>query len=123
MHFHGHDFVILGQGTDSTQLPSVPLKFDNPPRRDTVLITSGGYIVIAWKADNPGAWLFHCHIPWHASNGLAIQVLERQQDFAKTMTPERLERTNEVCQNWRDWYNDAENRWNPTGPFQEDSGI
>lgn len=124
MHLHGHDFALLAQGNDSTQLPnSVTLNFDNPPRRDTALIVSGGYIVIAFKADNPGAWLFHCHIPWHASNGLAIQILERQQDLAALMTPQRLAETRRVCGNWSDWYADPANHWNQTGPFQDDSGI
>lgn len=26
------------------------------------MLQSGGWIVLAWQTDNPGAWLFHCHI-------------------------------------------------------------
>ena len=123
MHLHGHDFVLLAQGNDTDQLPSAVLNFDNPPRRDTALVASGGYIVMAFKADNPGSWVFHCHIPWHASNGLAVQILERQSDFATMMTDERLNRTRQICGNWTDWYNNPANRWDPDAPFQEDSGI
>lgn len=43
--------------------------FVNPPRRDVVLLPAGGYIAIAFKPDNPGVWLLHCHIAWHASAG------------------------------------------------------
>ncbi|KAK0702154.1 multicopper oxidase-domain-containing protein [Lasiosphaeris hirsuta] len=81
MHLHGHDFALLAQGTNTSELQNDQLKFDNPPRRDVVLLPTEGYIVIAFKADNPGSWLFHCHIPWHASSGLALQILERQDDL------------------------------------------
>lgn len=43
--------------------------FVNPPRRDVVLLPANGYVAIAFKPDNPGAWLMHCHIAWHASAG------------------------------------------------------
>jgi hypothetical protein len=36
--------------------------------------------MIAFKADNPGNWLMHCHIAAHASFGLGAQILERQAD-------------------------------------------
>ena len=96
MHLHGHDFALLAQGNDSTKLPNIKLKFGNPPRRDVVLLPSSGYVVIAFKADNPGSWLFHCHIPWHASSGLALQILERQEDLQKMMTTERLAETRRI---------------------------
>jgi Multicopper oxidase len=122
MHLHGHDFAILAQGNDSSQLP-VPLKFQNPPRRDTVLVPSAGYAIIAFKADNPGSWLFHCHIPWHASNGLALQIMERQKDVAALMTPERLAKTRQTCKQWDEWLAKPKNLWNASAPFQDDTGI
>jgi uncharacterized cupredoxin-like copper-binding protein len=124
MHLHGHDFALLAQGNDSSKLRNATIKFDNPPRRDVALLPSGGYLVIAFKADNPGSWLFHCHIPWHASSGLALQILERQADLEKMMTHERLAETRRGCDEWNDWFKDKENHWwNPDGPFQDDSGI
>ncbi|KAL2674299.1 hypothetical protein Neosp_012750 [[Neocosmospora] mangrovei] len=125
LHLHGHDFALLAQGNDSTLLEKgeVTLKFDNPPRRDVALIPSGGYLVVAFKADNPGSWLFHCHIAWHASSGLALQIMEREEDLKKLMTEERLRETRRICENWDLWYNDPKNHWNATGPFQDDSGV
>lgn len=38
--------------------PSVPM------RRDTVLVQPNGYAVLRFRSDNPGIWLFHCHIEW-----------------------------------------------------------
>ncbi|KAI1206116.1 multicopper oxidase-domain-containing protein [Annulohypoxylon truncatum] len=123
LHLHGHDFALLAQGNDSSQLPNVPLKFDNPPRRDVALLPSGGYLVVAFKADNPGTWVFHCHIAWHASSGLSIQLMERQQELVEMMTDERLKEPRRVCDNWNTWFSDTSNHWNPNGPFQDDSGI
>ncbi|KAH9810773.1 multicopper oxidase [Teratosphaeria destructans] len=67
IHLHGHDFYILAQGTGLYD-SSVSLNLQNPPRRDVAMMPwdpaqdLGGHLVIAWKADNPGAWLVHCHI-------------------------------------------------------------
>lgn len=74
MHLHGHDFHILAQGAGFWD---GKIKLENPPRRDTVaLAAANGYILIAWKANNPGAWLFHCHLGWHTEMGFDIQFLE-----------------------------------------------
>ncbi|KAL3293675.1 laccase 2 [Colletotrichum asianum] len=125
MHLHGHDFALLAQGKNSSKLAlnEVTLKFDNPPRRDVALLPAGGYLVVAFKADNPGSWLFHCHIAWHASSGLALQILERQEDLKKLMTEERLTETRRVCANWDTWFANKSNHWSADDPFQDDSGI
>jgi FtsP/CotA-like multicopper oxidase with cupredoxin domain len=82
IHLHGHDFSLLGQG----QGPFTPgqintLNFDSPPRRDTAMLAGQGYTVIGFETNNPGAWLLHCHIAWHASGGLSMQFLERPSDI------------------------------------------
>lgn len=33
-------------------------------------------IVLRFKADNPGVWLFHCHIEWHIVSGLVATLVE-----------------------------------------------
>ncbi|KAI8611839.1 Cupredoxin [Chytriomyces sp. MP71] len=35
-----------------------------------------GYAVIRFIADNPGAWIFHCHIAWHLAVGLSVTLVE-----------------------------------------------
>lgn len=92
----------------------------NPPRRDVALLPANGYLIIAFKADNPGSWLMHCHIAWHASSGLSLQILERESSInisrAGMMEAER------VCGNWDAWFGDVGNHWSPD-EFQDDSGI
>jgi hypothetical protein len=62
VHLHGHDFYVLGKGTGVWNGDKSSLQFVNPPRRDTSVLPAGGYLVLAFPADNPGVWLMHCHI-------------------------------------------------------------
>ena len=111
-----------------------------------VLLPNQGFVVIAFKTDNPGNWLMHCHIADHASFGLAAQILERQGEAA-TIWPshsEAMVETRRVCERWKNWAKDCRNWWpqdNGTGifpackdenahnppnifyPFDDDSGI
>ncbi len=74
MHLHGHDFALLRQSSknwysdaavnhtgesewftpDKLNCANERLKCDNPPRRDVLLLPATGYVIIAFKADNPG---------------------------------------------------------------------
>ena len=123
IHLHGHDFALLAQSETPYWNGLVNLNRKNPPRRDVALLPSNGYLIIAFKSDNPGAWLLHCHIAWHASSGLALQMLERET--AISIPEERMAETKRVCENWDKWFNDTSNYWDPKHPenFQEDSGI
>lgn len=60
----GHDFAVLQQETSPLSSATFsPWKhLVNPPRRDVVLLPKGGFVVIAFKTDNIGTWLVHCHI-------------------------------------------------------------
>ncbi|KAH7026696.1 multicopper oxidase-domain-containing protein, partial [Microdochium trichocladiopsis] len=110
IHLHGHDFAILQQA-ENQRYPDDPsklqLNLQNPARRDVVLLPTNGFIVIAFKSDNPGNWLLHCHIAFHASEGLAFQILERQAD-ANALWPHgdspALAEAERVCGNWDKWY-------------------
>jgi hypothetical protein len=81
----------------------------------------GGYLVLAFPADNPGVWLMHCHVGFHATEGFAQQIVERRAEFQQFLDMGVLERT---CRAW-----DRYARRNPygvqytgvNGPF--DSGV
>ena len=64
IHLHGHDFAILAQSSANYSVTesAKTFNFKNPPRRDVALLPAGGYLAIAFKPDNPGIWLLHCHI-------------------------------------------------------------
>lgn len=83
VHLHGHDFWVVGYGSGSGA--GVALNLNNPIRRDTHTVDAGGYTIIAFPADNPGAWLMHCHIPFHISGGLGVQFLERPSEIVSSL--------------------------------------
>jgi iron transport multicopper oxidase len=75
MHLHGHVFQIVAKGSgtwdgNEGSLPSVPVK------RDGVFVPAQGYVVLRFKADNPGVWFFHCHIDLHLVGGMAATIIE-----------------------------------------------
>lgn len=45
-----------------------------------------GNIVLRFVADNPGIWLFHCHIEWHLLTGLAATFVEAPLDLQTSLT-------------------------------------
>jgi len=142
IHLHGHDFAILQQVENTEYSPDLlNLTLINPPRRDVVLLPRNGFVVIAFKTDNPGSWLMHCHIAYHASGGLSLQILERQADANNIWphnTSKAIKKAEHVCTNWDAWNSDCRNWWpgfnETTGTypacenttvwlFQDDSGI
>jgi len=59
------------------------------------LLPGRGWLAIAFPTDNPGAWLMHCHIAWHVSDGLAVQFLE-----SKDQAPLGDAAWKQTCSNW-----------------------
>lgn len=86
IHLHGHDFWVVGQAVGIFDVATSPLNLINPPRRDVATLPGNGYLAIAFKKDNPGSWLLHCHIAWHASEGLAMQFVESESDISVELT-------------------------------------
>lgn len=59
------------------------LELRNPLRKDTITVPNGGYVVIRFKADNPGLWFLHCHIEFHASHGMGLVLNESFPDIPR----------------------------------------
>ena len=101
MHLHGHNFFVLATGTGTWD--GAITNVDNPQRRDVQILPAAdangapGYIVIQFNMDNPGVWPFHCHIAWHVSAGLYINVIERPKDIQKLQIPQTAYQT---CRDW-----------------------
>lgn len=53
MHLHGHDFWVLASGYGNYD-SGVGLQLKNAPRRDVAMMPASGYLVIAFKTNNPG---------------------------------------------------------------------
>jgi len=82
-HLHGHHFQVLDRPCSGTgDWPKRDTNYNSaPPLRDTVTVMANSFVVLRFKATNPGAWLFHCHIEWHLEMGLTATIIE---------APERL---------------------------------
>jgi FtsP/CotA-like multicopper oxidase with cupredoxin domain len=60
MHLHGHRFQVV-------EIAGIPLA---GAVRDTVRVPPGQRVVVAFDADNPGTWAFHCHMLYHMEAGM-----------------------------------------------------
>ena len=65
MHLHGHSFRVVSRNGKP-----------NPVRewRDTVLVSPHETAEIAFVADNPGDWMFHCHVTDHQETGMMATI-------------------------------------------------
>lgn len=79
-HMHGHNFYVLAEGSSGVWNGSVTNP-TNPTRRDTQLVQGLGWVAIQMEQDNPGVWPFHCHVAWHLSGGLALNIMSRPEDI------------------------------------------
>ncbi|KAK6084490.1 extracellular dihydrogeodin oxidase [Seiridium cupressi] len=121
IHLHGHDFFILAQENNAEYDGTADgFNLVNPERRDVAVLPQLGYLAIAFQLDNPGAWIVHCHIAWHASEGLAMQFVESPGNIltsgAIANWDSAVDNGGSTCSNW--------NSYIPNEAFeQDDSGI
>ncbi|KAJ9619830.1 hypothetical protein H2203_008101 [Taxawa tesnikishii (nom. ined.)] len=107
IHLHGHDFFVLAHGYGTYEAANPTLNLNNPPRRDVAFLPGdgptgqGGYLVLAFYTDNPGAWLMHCHIGWHVSMGFALQIIEGQEYIKGNVSDTCM--LDDTCATWRKW--------------------
>lgn len=77
MHLHGHFFQVLSK--DGIPLTGAPII------KDTLMVKPGEKFEVAFKADNTGKWVQHCHELHHATGGM-MQGIE-YTDFMPKYTP------------------------------------
>jgi FtsP/CotA-like multicopper oxidase with cupredoxin domain len=61
MHLHGHVFRVIARDGRPTR---------HREWQDTILVAPRERVDIAFVADNPGDWMFHCHILEHQAAGM-----------------------------------------------------
>ncbi|KAJ2016221.1 ferroxidase fet3 [Coemansia sp. S680] len=79
MHLHGHAFQIVEYGSLANKSEPVrrfSSEVNAPMQRDTIVIPVNSYVKIRFRADNPGVWLFHCHMDIHFGMGMALTFIE-----------------------------------------------
>ena len=65
MHLHGHAFRVIARNGQPTR---------HQEWQDTVLMDPRERVDIAFVADNPGDWMFHCHILEHQAAGMMAVI-------------------------------------------------
>lgn len=66
MHLHGHKMLVLTRNGKATT--------GSPWWTDTLNVAPGETYEVAFKADNPGIWMDHCHNLDHATNGMMMHL-------------------------------------------------
>jgi FtsP/CotA-like multicopper oxidase with cupredoxin domain len=66
MHLHGHHVLVLSRDGEPAT--------GSPWWSDTLNVLPGERYVVAFRADNPGIWMDHCHNLRHAADGLTMHV-------------------------------------------------
>jgi len=66
IHIHGHVFSVLARN-------GRPLS-GSPVHVDAILVGPGETWDVAFKADNPGIWMLHCHVLGHAVAGMSMTI-------------------------------------------------
>ncbi|KAJ2366721.1 hypothetical protein IW150_005869 [Coemansia sp. RSA 2607] len=109
MHLHGHSFQMVESGPQMILAPpevsEAPVMHPDqsvrtfvgkvPMSRDTMVVPPGRYVKIRFRADNPGAWLLHCHLDIHMAMGMVMTFVEAPDVLRKTQTiPENMK---EMC--------------------------
>jgi FtsP/CotA-like multicopper oxidase with cupredoxin domain len=77
MHLHGHHAVVLSR--NGVVATGAPWWFDSLDVED------GATYEIAFRADNPGIWVDHCHNLQHAVDGLLAHLV-----YTGVSTPYRV---------------------------------
>ncbi|KAL8625054.1 hypothetical protein ACOMHN_012063 [Nucella lapillus] len=105
-HLHGHAFRVvamdrlapqttLQEVIDMDARGEIKRNLRSPVLKDSVTVPDGGYTIIRFLANNPGVWLLHCHIEYHAEIGMGLILqVGHPDDFSPP--PPRFP----TCGNW-----------------------
>jgi FtsP/CotA-like multicopper oxidase with cupredoxin domain len=74
MHLHGHHVLVLSRNAEPAS--------GSPWWPDTLNVEAGESYRVAFRANNPGIWMDHCHNLSHAAAGLTMHVV-----YASVTTP------------------------------------
>ncbi|KXN87841.1 Laccase-4 [Leucoagaricus sp. SymC.cos] len=93
-HLHGHSFWVVKSADQK-------YNFVDPIIRDTVNggNTNGDIVSIRFTTDNPGPWIFHCHIDFHLKEGLAVVFAEAPGD-TKSFQQTPPDTWKQLCVDW-----------------------
>ncbi|KAI1415593.1 putative multicopper oxidase [Hypoxylon sp. FL1857] len=91
-YFPGYEALGLNHDGKGLLSPTDSNVINNPLKRDTVTAEGFGWVLLRFVADNPGVWLFHCHVIWHSEAGMGMQFLSRPDIMREWELPDDARR-------------------------------
>ena len=82
MHLHGHHVLVLSHNGETAD--------GSPWWSDTLDVLPGDTYEVAFRADNPGIWMDHCHNLTHAAVGMSMHLMYEGVDTPYTIGSESL---------------------------------
>jgi FtsP/CotA-like multicopper oxidase with cupredoxin domain len=79
MHLHGHHMLVLRRDGH----PAI----GSPWWTDTLNVAPGERYDVAFRADNPGLWMDHCHNLDHAADGMTMHLTYQGYDTPYRVGP------------------------------------
>ncbi|KAJ0166274.1 Laccase-1 [Colletotrichum tanaceti] len=105
VHKHGNKVYFLGSGVGrfgwdtveqaERELPAGAFNVRDPSYQDTFTTPDVAgdapavWTVVRYKAENPGAWLLHCHVQTHHAGGMGVVMLDGVDEFPDVPTSYR----------------------------------
>uniref|UniRef100_A0A1B6D0K9 Plastocyanin-like domain-containing protein n=2 Tax=Clastoptera arizonana TaxID=38151 RepID=A0A1B6D0K9_9HEMI len=83
IHIHGYKFYVVAMDIvglnvtldivrEMNEQGKIQKKLVNATAKDTISVPNAGYAIIRFITDNPGFWLFHCHVSNHMELGMSL---------------------------------------------------
>ncbi|RVW37424.1 Laccase-21 [Vitis vinifera] len=86
VHLHGYTFFVVGMGFGNFDPVADPKGYNlvDPPEQNTVRVPKNGWVAIRLRVDNPGVWLWHCHLDRHFTWGMATVFIVKDGGTPET---------------------------------------
>ncbi|KAJ9675425.1 hypothetical protein PVL29_024375 [Vitis rotundifolia] len=86
VHLHGFTFFVVGMGFGNFDPVADPKGYNlvDPPEQNTVRVPKNGWVAIRLRVDNPGVWLWHCHLDRHFTWGMATVFIVKDGGTPET---------------------------------------
>lgn len=109
MHLHGHRFVVVKLKSNSTTNTTYE-NYSNPVYKDTVAIPSTGFIVIRFRANNPGEIFSMEYSSFPLLLNIELSILSKCAIyiFNNSLTLKQMYRYRYVCFGWCGYFGQSD---------------
>lgn len=87
LHMHGHHMYVMGGGLGSWDKNLSSLNTKDPHVRDTISMGRNQWMVTRFVSNNPGVWMFHCHVENHLMKGMGMAFIEAPEMLFTVFPP------------------------------------